>query len=60
MKDLRDQIQSCLKFVELVRFLGSSMVQGVGQRAGTEVRPLGLQGHDLILACLVLLPIKWR
>lgn len=58
MKDLRDHIQSCLKFVELVQLLGSSMVQGVGERAGTEVQSLRLQGHDLILACLVLLPIK--
>lgn len=36
MEDLRDCIPSCLRFVELVPFLGSSMVQGVGKRAGTK------------------------
>lgn len=60
IKDLRDHIQSCLKFVELVQFLGSSMVQGVEQRAGAQVWSLGLQGHELILARQVFLPIKWR
>lgn len=59
IKDLRDHIQSCLKFVELVQFLGSSMVQ-VEQREGAQVWSLGLQGHELILACQVFLPIKWR
>lgn len=39
MKDLRGHIESGLKFVELVQFLESSVVQGVGQRAEMKSSP---------------------